>query len=160
MLVDDQKAGCVGQPGSSASLREHDHAKHRHNRSVSRLRGDSPCSVYKFRLSGKALPSRFRLRSAQYMRPMAQWVGDLRVAGRQPGDACGASERCAILHKRPRVRGGLAMRHARAARRRSNVARRMRTRVAPTHLILSRFKIARAQALGSRAPTRTLPAGL
>jgi len=133
----------IGRP------REHDHAKYRRNRSVSRLRGDTPCSVYKFRLSGQALPSRFRLRCAQYVRPMAQRVGDLRMAGRQPGDARVAADGCSILHKRPRVPGGLAMRRARAARRRS-VARRMRTRVAATHLILSRFKIAGAQAARAR----------
>jgi hypothetical protein len=46
VLTDHQKAGWVGQPGRSAQLREHDHAKHRRNRCVSRFRGDTPCSVY------------------------------------------------------------------------------------------------------------------
>jgi hypothetical protein len=52
MLVDDQKAGCVDRPVRLTRLREHDYAKHRHNRSLSRLRGDSPRSIDWFRLSG------------------------------------------------------------------------------------------------------------
>src|ERR1019366_7576859 len=87
---------------------------------------------------------------------MAERVGDLRVAGREPGDAHVASDRCAILQKRPRVPGGLAMRHARAARRRASVIRRMRTRVAPTRLILS-SQIQRAPARDSHSsPSRIL----
>jgi hypothetical protein len=77
----------------SVESREHDHAKHRCNRNVSRFRGgDSPHCVRKFRLSGQALPGRFRLRSAQNLHPMAERIGDLRVAGREPGDASVASD--------------------------------------------------------------------
>jgi hypothetical protein len=80
---------------------------------------------------------------------MAKRVGDLRVAGREPGDAHVESNYCAILQKRPRVPGGLAMRDARAARRRASFVRRMRTRVAPIHLILS-SQIQRAAARDSQ----------
>jgi hypothetical protein len=58
---------------------------------------------------------------------MAERVGDMRVAGREPGDARVAPNQCAILQKRPRVPRGLAMRPV----------HQMRTRVAPTNIVLS-----------------------
>jgi len=67
-------------------------ASHHHNRSIRHPGGGPFRFIREFRLRGQGLRGRFRLRSSSHLYAMAGRVRDLRVAGREPGNADFAGE--------------------------------------------------------------------